>query len=67
MLSEAEKKRVLRVHERKMLLKQRGLFYRHFGDPSLVRKVIHEEQRNPRLRKEIAAKLRLAYNKVWPV
>ncbi|MDD5088081.1 MAG: hypothetical protein PHI18_04720 [bacterium] len=50
-----------------MLLKQRGFRYRDLGDPGLVHRVIQEQVGNPRLRKEIAAKLRLAYEKVWPL
>lgn len=66
LLSAAEKRRILRVHMRKGLLKERGFRYADFGDASLVKRVIHEEQPNPKLRRAISERLKVSHRKLWP-
>ncbi len=65
-LSRLEQKRIIRIHFRKQLLKQRGIRYHHLGKPSTVSAVIHEERRNLPMRRKIARVLHVDYRELWP-
>lgn len=67
-LSKSERDAKIRISQRKDQMKLKGVRVTDFDvSAALVSRVINELQPNRKLRKQIARKLGLPYETVWPV